>query len=231
MRVGSIGMLFVLLVALMTACVGPIGRAEQRNWVKKMNKVFKDDEFTYEGPAQGEYGQYSNLAVVHSKKYPDALLYVKEKDGELSTNYNTIRYHDEAVEYFEEYFDGEFDCDEYEITFWAHNQYTPLEDISAEKYIKKYVTCNEVSIYLIREDKTFPFEEEMSDKMIEIAKDRDEVCDLTVFCLEEMTDNPVIDSVCYYKLYMDRRGHVKYVRVSNHEPEKESHYVVEDVHW
>ncbi len=232
-RVCSLGVTLCLVITFISGCVGPVGRAQQRRWVDKMNEVFKDDEFTYDGPASGELGEKSGLTYPNSKKYPHKSVGVKEVDGQLLTNYNSIRYEEAAEEYIYDYFEGKFDCDRHEITYMVRDAYGPLVDYSEKEYVKNCVTLNRVRVALVKKDGIYPSEEEMAEKLLSIAKKRDEVCDITVYYMTEASDstNWVKESDVYYTLHMTEPRKVEYIRSYYFHHSEDNNVIVENLSW
>lgn len=231
-KTGSLGVILCLMLTLFSGCVGSAGRAKQKKWVEKMNKTFKKDEFTYSGPQSGEFGQEPSVAVAKSKKFPKNTIIVKELNGELLTNYNFIRYHDDAEDYVYEYFDGEFECDSYEVKYYANNEFGPIIDYSFDEYMDELFSFNRVSIALISEDGDFPSDEELAGKLLAIAKDRDEICDISLYCIKDEEDDWVLDSVKYFKLYMKEERKVQHIQITRHNGKKIEHdTLMENVTW
>lgn len=228
----AFAMVIGLILAMLPGCAGPVSRARQKSWVDKMNQTFKKDEFTYDGPTTGEFGQESYVADVKSKKYPKQTIIVKQINEELLTNYNYIRYHDDAEEYVYEYFDGKFACDSYAVKYYTEDIFTPMTDYSFDEYMDEFFSFNRVSIALIREDGEFPSDEEIAEKLLDIAKDRDEICDIFLYCIQDEEDNWVLDSVKYFELYMREERKVRDIEVTRHSGKKTEHVtLMENVTW
>ena len=207
-RITALGLIICMTAVLFAGCLSAKEVREQKMWIKKLGMVFEDDKFTYSGAAtSGEFGKIPTIAYCTSENYPGETIIVrKEKDGELVTNYNYIRYKEDAEDYIEDYFDGIFECDDYDTYFNPHGSYTPIKDMSCKEYLKKYLELNRVQVALYKEDGIFPSEEEMTQKFIDIVEDRDEPCNITVYCCTEEVDRELLhkESMYYYTLTMNK---------------------------
>ena len=207
-----------LIASLFSGCLSPMESAAQKKWVKKLSKVFDDDKFEYVGPGSSTpFGVNSRVARVKSKEYPDAEIIVrKNNDGELVTNYNYIRYQEDVQEYVEEYFDGAFDCEDYEIELKLTDPVTPIEDISKKEFIKDYLRFNRINVIIYKEDGNFQDDEEIRDILIDVVKDRDEACCITLYCCTEETDAHTRgkECECFYTLTMNKKNTINSLIVS-----------------
>ena len=203
-KISGLAMVLCMAVSLFSGCVvGKQGREEQKAWVKEMNEVIPDDEFEYVGPKSGEFGQESNVAVVKTKIYPHSTsIYLRKLNGELQTDYHFYRYREDVNEYIADYVKGIINGDSIEAHFIPDSKYVPLKNYSLKEYIKEFVTFDSVYIALFQKDGKFPSDEEMAEKLLRIAKDRDEICNINVYCLTEKTDDWVMKSVLAYELEM-----------------------------
>lgn len=203
-KISGLAMVLCMAVSLFSGCVvGKQGREEQKAWVKEMDEVIKDDDIEYVGPRNGEFGQESNVAVIKSKIFPNSNnIFLRKLNGSLQTDYHFYRYREDVNEYIADYAEGFFRADSVEAHFLPRDKYIPLKDYSLREYIKEFVTFNSVYIALFRKDGQFPSDEEMAEKLLRIAKDRDEICNINVYCLTEKTDDWVMKSVLAYELEM-----------------------------
>ena len=94
----------------------------------------------------------------------------------LYTNYYDILYKSESEEYFSDYFSGKFKCDGCDVKIYNRRKETPIRIMSAEEYIKDYVDLNGVDVIIYRKDGVFPDKNDMKDILVNICKERDEVC-------------------------------------------------------
>ena len=235
-KASALVMSSIMICSFLGGCVGPMGRAQQKKWVEEMNEVYEDDHFEYLGPQQGEYGQDSSIAEVSSELLPsdEYTVYIKKKDGELLSNYNRFRYEEEIQDYFHDYLDDWFDgtCKSFQISYIpsSENNLTPLEDISAKKFIKKYVTFDKVRVHLYCPDGDYPSEDEIKDILIDIAKERGEKTEIVVFCsTKKYKKNSETKYDISYDLHMKTDDKIDsiYAFVSNKDY-GESHYLVQD---
>ncbi len=197
---------------------------KQNDWVDQMNNTFSDDHFEYGGPAFNPIGgQSPNCAIVKSEKYPQEEIQVLETEKGLFTNYNKILYETEAEEYFAGYFSGKFECDGCEAKFWNHDQEaTPIIRMTADEYIRDYVQLNEVKVIIYRKDGIFPDKDDMTEILISICKERNEVCNFTVYCCKEKTTIEEAEDVCecYFELRMDTDHSIRYSRYKYKDDDK-----------
>ena len=215
--------------------VGPLGRAEQKSWVKEMNEIYEDDHFEYLGPQQGEYGQESSIADVSSELLPsdEYRVYIKKKDGELLSNYNLYLYEEEIQDYFHDYMEKWFDdeCKSFQISYVPtnENRLTPLEDISAKKFIKNYVEFDKVRVHLCCPDGDYPSEDEIKDILIDIAEERGEKINIVVFCSTEKYNKKKLKYDISYSLYMKDDDEIEHIYVTYSDKDLgESHYILEN---
>ena len=215
-RTTALGLIVCMSSVFLSGCISGKDRKEQKRWAKQLQEEFEDDEFEYVGADyNGLIGQDRNVALVRSKEYPDECVTIRNTDGELSTDYNYIRYHDDVEEYIGEYLEDYFDGDSMKVEFNAQNKMTPLEDISLKRYIRKYVCFSRVNVTLICKDGLVPSDEEMAEKLIDIAKDRDEACNITVYCCTKKVTDPAKESECYYTLTMNKKAMIYSITVAS----------------
>ena len=212
----ALGLIICMSSVFFSGCISTKDRKEQKKWVKEMQEEFEDDEFEYIGAGyNGLIGQDRNIAVVKSKNLKDERFTIRNTDGELSTDYNYLRYHDDVEEYIEEYLSDYFDGDFMEVEYDAQYTRTPIKDISLKMFIKKYVQFSRVKLTLVCEDGVFPSDEEMTEKLIDIAKDRGEACNITVYCCTKKVTNPLNESECYYTLTMNKEDLIYSITVAS----------------
>lgn len=228
-RTTALGLIVCMSSVFLSGCISAKDRKEQKRWAKQLQEEFEDDEFEYVGADyDGMIGQNSNVALVRSKEYPGDCVRIRNNDGELSTDYNYIRYHDDVEEYIEEYFEDYFDGDLMEVEFNAQDQMTPIEDISLKKYIRKYVRFSRVKLTLVCEDGIFPSDDEMVEKLTAIAKDRDEAVNITVYCCTKKVNDPTKECDCYYSITMNKKDVIYSITVAS-EGGKQRSDLVKDV--
>lgn len=226
----------VMCVSILGGCIGPIGRAEQKSWVKEMNKVYEDDHFEYLGPQSGEAGQRSDIADVSSELLPsdEYRVYVKKANGELLSNYNRYRYEEEIQDYFHDYLDDWFDdeCDSFVAIYvpTSENDLTPIEDISAKKFIKKYVDVDKVQVRMCCSDGDYPDEEVIKDILIDIVEDRGGAkTNISVLISKKKYKKNKSEKYdVSYSLCMKEDGEIDNIYVSYLNDGGESHYLLEN---
>lgn len=230
----GVAIVLCMVISLFSGCVvGSAGRAEQKSWVKEMNEVIPDDEFEYVGPKSGEFGQESNVAVVKTKIYPHSTsIYLRKLNGELQTDYHFYRYREDVNEYIADYVKGIINGDSIEAHFIPDSKYVPLKNYSLKEYIKEFVTFDSVYIALFQKDGKFPSDDEMSQSLLKIAKNRDEICNINVYCLTEKTDDWVMKSTIAYELTMTSERKVNRISVRYEDGGKTKHKTIkENVTW
>lgn len=229
-RTSAFATAICLVACLLCGCMSQQEKTQQKLWINKLSQVYSDDKFEYLGPLTGENGERYDVARAKSKEYPNEEILVKKVNGLLMSNYNHIRYQEDEKEYIEEYFDGLFECDSFKIEYDPIDPYSPARDYSAEEYVEEYVQFRQVRVTLIKEDGNFLSEEEMAGKILDIAKDRDEVCLITIYCCKQKPKDPAKESECYYHLTMNKERRVESISVAS-EGGKKRHNVMENVTW
>ena len=234
-RTATVGIILCCLGILLTGCF--ISSEEyngQSSWVDQMNNTFTDDHFEYGGPAFDPIGgQSPAMAIVRSENFPQEEISLLDTEEGLFTNYNVILYRSEAEEYFTDYFSGKFECDECEVKYWNQNDdATPIQSMSANEYIRDYVDLNKAKVVIYRKDGMFPDEHDMQDILIGICKDRDEICNFTLyFCKEKTTMEEAANTCeCYFDLYMDAAHSIRYICYKYKDDNNRS-YLVSDYSW
>lgn len=218
-RINSItlaaGIIMCSLVVLLSGCLlNKEEYNEQKSWVDLMNDTFTDDHFEYGGPAFNSIGaQSSYCAVIKSEKYPQEEIGVFKDENRLYTNYYDILYKSESEEYFSDYFSGKFKCDGCDVKISRWQKETPIRIMSAEEYIKDYVDLNGVDVIIYRKDGVFPDKNDMKDILINICKERDEVCDFTLYCCKEKTTRENVKNTCecYFHVFMGTENSISHM--------------------
>ena len=186
-------MALLLLLCIPVIIYGIYSKQRERQWIEDMNAAFPDDHFEYIGPWIEDEYYVSSEFVVSSEKYPGKTFIIKPSNGMGLTNYNSVRYRKDVDKYFYDYFEpwvGDL-CDHYEIEFtpWEESEFTPIENITAEEYIDRYVDCSRLDIYMFEPKKKDLSTFEMVDRLIEICRDRKEKCWFDVNWYKEKTEN------------------------------------------
>ena len=186
--------------------------------VAKMNKTFKDDHFTYDGSSFNLEGGYKGY--VRSEKYPKKTIIIR--DGQ--TNYNQVRYEDDAQEYFEDLVEGYFDADKIEVNFIYYIEYTDVEDMDFDEFFEEHHKGTiDIDLYYKGD---LPSEDEIKDSLIEIAEDSEYGFTMH-FDLHKGKKNKDISQ--NYILYMDKDDHIKHIYLDDHEDDDNDRYLVEDM--
>lgn len=159
--------LVMMPAMLFTGCIETPLTSKQKGWIKKLEKDYPDDSFTYVGHSTVSMGARSPSCIsVKSENFPGVDIQIYEHDGELVSNY-PLYYHADAVE---EYFAGLvtscFGCDRVEIDV-TDTADKPLEYVSDEEYIEEYV-IHYFTAYLYYEDgHDYPNEDEIESMVID----------------------------------------------------------------
>ena len=161
----------------------------QEKWVNELAGEFPDDTFTYDGVEPGELGPHGDIARVSSADYPDYMIrIIKDDNGELITNYNYYRYKEQIDGYFRDYMEAFFDCDAMNVNYTSHayrSEYTPIEDISFDRFMERNVTWNCIGIRLFYEDE-YPDDEQMKDILLSILQEnKDKPVNIFAYIFEE----------------------------------------------
>ena len=69
----------------------------------------------------------------------------------------------------------------------------------------------------------------MADILVDIAKDIDDKCCITVYCAEKEIHWEKAKYDCYYRLYVKEKGTIEYINVSYKDSSKKSEYLVKDM--
>ena len=215
------GILLCFLSTLITGCMISKQEAiEQKKWVEQMNEAFTDDHFKYQGAGFDILGgQAANEARVKSEKYPNEEIFVWGPSDDLTSNYNSIRYQKESEDYFRDYFTSKFVCDDCKVRDNSLRRASPVKDMSAEEYVQNYLQMKYVDIIIYRKSGVFPDSEVMTEKIIDICKDRDEICEFNIYCCKDKTsfENAENTCECYYHLSMHEKGKIDTLRYESKE--------------
>ncbi len=100
---------------------------------------------------------------------------------------------------------------------------TPATDMTSEEYIKTYVTCNCVSVYLFSSDMSYLSEEENQEILLDICRDREEACRIYVQWTQEKTGDWTPDDYnIQYTLDMKDKDTIEYLTVRYQDYDGES---------
>ena len=85
--------------------------------------------------------------------------------------------------------------------------------MSAEEYIKDYVDLNGVDVIIYRKDGVFPDKNDMKDILVNICKEKDEVCNFTLYCCKEKTtiENVKNTCECYFHVSMETENSISHM--------------------
>lgn len=224
-----------LTASLFLASCTPFQEADQKRWVKEMNKAFPDDNFTYIGHPDSEFGTDYNSILLSSELFPDAVISVWKEKGEIRTNYQSLLYKEDCIDELDRVLEGNFPCSSYLITgYYTYNEggYA-LEEMGAKKFIKNYMDYD-CTVILFYDDKSqVPSEEEMTELLIDFAsKEPHEYSIYFNFCDARYKDDEKLALKNYdvsYLLHMDEEDHIKHIYVSYKDGSADSKYLVKDV--
>lgn len=194
----------------------------QEKWVDRLQDEFPDDTITYDGVEPGELGPRGDIADVSSGDYPDCRIRIIRQDGGvLITNYNYYRYKADIDEYFSEYLEPFFDCDgiyaDHVPNCPNYENYTPIEDISFDRFLERYVTWNSITVHLFYEEE-IPDDDQMKQMLIEVLRSHsDEPVKIFLHVYNQpATDDPDPRSVeRIYQAYMSEPGIINFISVSS----------------
>lgn len=224
-----------LVSSFVLASCTPFQEADQKRWIKEMNKAFPDDNFTYIGHPDSPLGTNYSSILVSSELFPDTVTTVWKEKGEIRTNYQALLYQEDCLEELDRLLKGNFPCSSYIIT--GYSTYTdggyPLEEMGARKFIKNYMDY-ECTMILFYDDKSqIPSEEEMTDLLIDFASQEPHVYSIYFdFCDAKYKDDEKLALKNYdvsYLLHMDEEDHIKHIYASYKDGSADDHYVVQDV--
>lgn len=104
--------------------------------------------------------------------------------------------------------------------------------MTAEEYIRDYVDLNKAEVIIYRKDGVFPDENDMKEILINICKERDEVCVFTVYCCTEKTTMEEAENTyeCCFDIHMDAEHSIRYIKC-RYKEDNNSNYLVSDYRW
>ncbi|MBR2993308.1 MAG: hypothetical protein IKF31_08395 [Clostridiales bacterium] len=224
-----------LVSSFVLASCTPFQEADQKRWIKEMNKAFPEDNFTYIGHPDSPLGTDYDTILVSSEQFPNAVISVWKEKGEIRTNYQSLLYQEDCIDELDRLFEGYFPCSSYLISgFYQYNEggYA-LEEMGARKFIKNYMDYN-CTLILFYDDKSqVPSEEEMTDLLIDFAsREPHEYSIYFDFCDAKYKDDEKLALKNYdvsYLLHMDEEDHIKHIYVSYKDGSADSKYLVKDV--
>lgn len=222
----------VLTAGFLLASCTPFQSAKQKKWVDEMEDAFPEDTFEYEGHPSSFYGKRYDVITVHSKKYKTDDIEVTEKDGKLVSNYLAFKYDDELREEWERIFYGRFPCSDYEVSAYSQmhrpNLWYPVKDISADKFIDKYMMY-ECFLFLYYDDESeIPTEEEMKEYILDFIEDEPHAYTITFFYCDSKYDSDDVISNYYveYHLHMTDEDTIKRLDVNYHGDSSKNHDLI-----
>ena len=228
------GILLCFLSVLFTGClISKEELNEQEKWVDQMNSAFTDDHFEYVRPGFDSLGgQSENEALVRSEKYPGEEIFIRETENSLITDYNSVRYKNEAENYVFEYFSGKFKCDDLQVRYSNNTRFTPIKDLSCDEFIQNYVHLDRVEIIICQKDGNFPDKEVMNEEIIGICKERDEICSFQIYCCKDKSsfEDAEKNCECVYSLCMYEERKIEYIRYEDKESSNVS-FLTRDYTW
>ena len=206
---------------------------KHKKWIDEMEDAFPGDKFEYVGhaPSTVLIVDYS-LIQVHSKKYKTDDILVGERDGKLVTNYLAYKYDDELREEWERIFYGRFPCSDYEVSAYSQKHKTdllyPAKDISADKFIDKYMEYDCFLFLYYDDESQIPSENEMKDYILDFVDDEPHPYSLNIYYCDSEYDGDDVISNYYvkYHLYMTDENTIKMLEVNYREDKSKNHVLI-----
>ena len=225
-----------LAAAVLSASCTPWKKAEQNKWIKEMGEVFPDDEFEYIGhPSTTLPFKDYDRVLVSSELYDTTNVCICEKDGRLYSNYLAFVHEDACRDEFDRIFSGAFPCSYFEVSGYVQrfDYYTvyPVEDISAEKFIRKYMEFD-CQLFLFYEDgKGIPSEDEMVECITDLVKSEPHAYKITIFCADSKYSREEAITHCTvdYRLVMDEDDNIKSLYVDYKYGSENDRYLIRDM--
>lgn len=220
-------------VMLLSSCT-PIGKMQQRGWIKKLGEAFPEDTFTFNGHPEDHFGyvDYSTVKV-SSELYPDAYISLWKEKGRLYTDYLALAYEKDIYNELYRVIDDRFPCSSYYIRQANQRSYNgyPVEDIGAGEFIKEYMDYN-CQVFLFYDDGSqIPDEDEIKQIFLDLIDDETHVYDLNLYYFDIKDADLVEDNFLkYYKvrymLFMTEEDHINNIYVDYHDGNEDDHYIV-----
>lgn len=211
----------VLAAGFLLASCTPFQSAKQKKWVDEMEDAFPEDTFEYVGhPSSSIVIVDYDRIQVHSKKYKTDGIIVGERDGKLVSNYLAFKYNDELREEWERIFYGRFPCSDYEVSAYSQMNRKellyPVKDISAEKFIDKYMEYDCFLILYYDDESQIPSENEMKEYILDLVEDEPHPYSISIFYCDSKYDRDEVISNynVEYRLYMTDDDTIKSLNVS-----------------
>jgi len=211
----------VLAAGFLLASCTPFQSAKQKKWVDEMEDAFPEDTFEYvEHPSSSIVIVDYDHIQVHSKKYKTDGIIVGERDGKLVSNYLAFKYNDELREEWERIFYGRFPCSDYEVSAYSQMNRKellyPVKDISAEKFIDKYMEYDCFLFLYYDDESQIPSENEMKEYILDLVEDEPHPYSISIFYCDSKfdRDEAVSNYNVEYRLYMTDDDTIKSLNVS-----------------
>lgn len=226
----------VALAALMLASCTPWEKAAQKNWVKEIGEVFPDDEFKYLGhPSSNITIKDYSRVLVSSELYETSNIIICEKNGKLYSNYLAFVHDDACRDEFDRIFSGSFPCSYFTVGGYTqrfdYDKNYPVRDISADKFIQKYMDYN-CFLFLYYDDVSdIPSEEEMEECILDLVKSEPHAYNVSIFCADSRysEDEAIKKCVVDYRLYMTEQDTIKSLYVDYKDSNDNDRYLIRDM--
>lgn len=223
----------VLAAGFLLASCTPFQSAKQKKWVDEMEDAFPEDTFEYVGHPSSSIviADYDRIQV-HSKKYKTDDIIVGERDGKLVSNYLAFKYNDELREEWERIFYGRFPCSDYEVSAYSQMNRKellyPVKDISAEKFIDKYMEYDCFLILYYDDESQIPSENEMKEYILDLVEDEPHPYSISIFYCDSKYDRDEVISNynVEYRLYMTDDDTIKSLNVSYNGDTSKNHSLI-----
>ena len=152
---------------LFTGCIETPLTGEQKGWIRKLEKNYPDDSFTYVGHSTVSMGFRSPSCIsVKSENFPGEDIQIYKYNGELFSNYPRFYHADAVEEYFADLVTSCFGCDSVEIRV-TDTADKPLKYVSDEEYIEEYVIHYFVAYLYYEDGHDYPDEDEIESMVID----------------------------------------------------------------
>ena len=181
------------------------------------------------------------VGIVHGKKVRTMdraerarvrAVVVGERDGKLVSNYLAFKYNDELREEWERIFYGRFPCSDYEVSAYSQMNRKellyPVKDISAEKFIDKYMEYDCFLILYYDDESQIPSENEMKEYILDLVDDEPHPYSISIFYCDSKYDRDEVISNynVEYHLYMTDDDTIKSLNVSYNGDTSKNHSLI-----
>ena len=198
--IGGLGLSFMVIAGF----IGMKARNGDTVLKKEFEAYYPEDEFSN---VQSMMKTKEPVLEMDSARFPGKKIRVTRRDGEIVSNYPAYIHGDAISDYYVDIADDYIDCDNMRANWCGSERgfvsYFPLEDISDEEFIDRYVDNYEFHLSLYYDE--FPSREEIQADLTELAGSLDSPCYIGVF-LYHTGDTDEDNCECSYFCTVDENN-------------------------